>query len=282
MLKNKKVAFLGAGSMAEAIISGMIQAEKLPSEHIIVTNKSNQERRNDLENKYGITGVKLDELNLDEIDMVVLAMKPKDAEKALYSIKNQLNSSHIIISVMAGITTSYIEDCINEQCQVVRVMPNTSSMIGQSTSGMSFGSTVQNESVSLCKELVGTFGEVFVIDEDKMDLFTGIAGSGPAYFYYLMEHIEQVAIDGGLDSETARKIGVQTMLGASQMMVEQEESPSELRENVTSPNGTTAAGLHALKKNGAGNAISQAIKSAAKRSKELSSKEPELVLTASR
>ncbi|MDP5276291.1 pyrroline-5-carboxylate reductase [Chengkuizengella axinellae] len=269
MLHNKKVAFLGAGSMAEAMISGIIHANKLPSHHIIVTNHSNEQKLHSMTARYGIQGRVKEEVAFDEIDILVLAMKPKDAEAALLFIKDKIRSDQVVISVMAGISTSYIEDRLNKKQQVVRAMPNTSSMVRESATGMSIGTYVSETMAYLCKELLGCFGEVYTIEEDQMDLFTGIAGSGPAYFYYLIEHIEQTAIAGGIDEETARQISIQTMLGASKMMDEQAESPSKLRKNVTSPNGTTAAGLQALQKYGGGKAISQAIQSAAKRSREL-------------
>ena len=120
------------------------------------------------------------------------------------------------------------------------------------------------------KELLECIGEVFVIPEKAMDIFTGIAGSGPAYFYYLMEHMEKEGMKGGLTEDTLRQIIAQTMLGAAKMIQEQGETPTVLRENVTSPNGTTAAGLDALEEYGGGIAISEAIKQATNRSKEIS------------
>lgn len=126
------------------------------------------------------------------------------------------------------------------------------------------------DSVILTKELLSSIGQVYVIDEKQMDIFTGIAGSGPAYFYFLMEHIEKAAKEEGLDPEVARAIGAQTIYGAARMMMERDETPTELRENVTSPNGTTAAGLKALEEHGGGTAIMRAVKGASDRSKEMS------------
>ncbi|MGM7685273.1 pyrroline-5-carboxylate reductase [Cytobacillus sp. Hm23] len=269
MLQNEKVAFLGAGSMAEAMISGLIYTKKIPNNHIIVSNQSNMERLRTLEDRYGIRGDTKDDINFSEIDFIVLAMKPKDAESALTFLKNKIKPNQVILSVMAGITTAFIEERLNEGQQVIRVMPNTSSMVRESATGVSTGSNVEMDKVMIVKQILECFGEVYLIEEEKMDLFTGIAGSGPAYFYYLIEQIERAAVDGGIEEETARKISVQTMLGASKMIMERDESPSKLRENVTSPNGTTQAGLDALQKFGGGKAIKQAVKTAAKRSREI-------------
>jgi pyrroline-5-carboxylate reductase len=271
MLKNKNIAFLGAGSMAEAMISGIIQANKVPKDQIFVTNKSNENRLKELKKGYGIQAVKSEDLPFSNIDVLILAMKPKDAEAVLRSIKNNIQPHQLVISVLAGITTSFLEHHLQFRQQVIRVMPNTSSMIGESATAISPGKFTDIQQVQLAKELLKSIGEVFEIKEKQMDIFTGIAGSGPAYFYYLMEHMERAGKDGGLDTETTRHIMAQTILGAAKMILENDEAPSKLRENVTSPNGTTAAGLEALAKNGGGKAITQAIKHAANRSVEISS-----------
>ncbi|MCA1022279.1 MULTISPECIES: pyrroline-5-carboxylate reductase [Halobacillus] len=267
---KQTIAFLGAGSMAEAMISGMVESENIPAEQIIVTNRSNQERLNHIQYKYGVRTVLKDELNFAEVDQFILAMKPKDIDAVLEDLKNKLNPDQVLVSVLAGISTSYMEDRLNDHQQVVRVMPNTSSMLRESATAVCPGQFADMENVEVTKALLRSIGEVFVIEEEKMDVFTGIAGSGPAYFYYLMEHIEETGRAEGMDSETLREIGAQTLLGAAKMMLERDESPAELRENVTSPNGTTAAGLDALAASGGGQAISEAVRGAASRSKELS------------
>ncbi|MCQ6275041.1 pyrroline-5-carboxylate reductase [Bacillus sp. V3B] len=270
MLSDKNIVFIGAGSMAEAMISGIVTAGKVPLDQITVSNRSNKDRLQELEKAYGINGVIKENLNFDNIDMIVLAMKPKDAETALQSIQDSLQPHQLILSVLAGITTSFIEQHVPSGQQVIRVMPNTSSMIGESATAISSGTYTSEQNMLIANELLQSIGKVYTIPEEQMDIFTGIAGSGPAYFYYLMEHMEKTGIDGGLTEETARQIIAQTILGAAKMIQEQGETPTILRENVTSPNGTTAAGLAALEMNGGGLAISEAIKNAADRSKEIS------------
>jgi pyrroline-5-carboxylate reductase len=270
MLKNKKILFLGAGSMAEAMISGIVSGNKVPTKQVFVSNKSNKMRLKELEAGYGIQGVLREELSLKEMDIIFLAMKPKDAEAVLLSIKDQLQPHQLVISVLAGITTSFMEHHLQNGQQVIRVMPNTSSMIGESATAISTGTFTHREQVEDTIELLSCIGKVFEIDEAQMDIFTGIAGSGPAYFYYLMEHMERAGKEGGLDMETTREVMAQTILGAAKMILEQHESPTQLRKNVTSPNGTTAAGLAALAEYGGGKAITQAIKHASNRSNEIS------------
>lgn len=271
MLKEKKIVFLGAGSMAEAMIAGMTKDKKVPKNQIYVTNKSNEKRLMELEISYGINGVIRKKLQIEQMDIIILAMKPKDAEAVLLTLKNQLQPHQLVISVLAGITTSFMERHLQYGQPVIRVMPNTSSMISESATAISTGTFTQRNQVDLSIQLLSSIGKVFEINENKMDLFTGIAGSGPAYIYYLMEHMEQAGEDGGLDLETTREIIAQTILGAAKMVMEQGNTPTQLRENVTSPNGTTAAGLQALALHGGGKAISQAIKQASNRSNEIRS-----------
>ncbi|WP_404332444.1 pyrroline-5-carboxylate reductase [Mesobacillus maritimus] len=270
MLENKTIAFLGAGSMAESMISGVITAEKMPANQIYVTNKSNADRLEELHSKYGVNALPQSELPFEKVDLFILAMKPKGAEEALLSIKNKIKPDQVILSVLAGITTEFMQDHLNKSQQVVRVMPNTSSMIQESATGVVAGESVTMGNVKLVTELLECMGKVFLIEEDQMDVFTGLAGSGPAYFYYLMENMERIGIENGIDEEKARKIIAQTIYGAAKMVLEQGEAPASLREKVTSPNGTTASGVEALIKFNGGEAISQAVLHAANRSKEIS------------
>lgn len=269
-LLQQRVAFLGAGNMAEAMISGIVESGKLAPSQITVTNRSNQGRLNELKAKYDIEAVTKDQLDYASIDVFILAMKPKDIDVVLDDLKDKIQSNQVLVSVLAGISTSYMEENLNVNQQVIRVMPNTSSMLSESATAISPGRHVQMDQVLTIKEMMKCIGEAYIIDEEQMDIFTGIAGSGPAYFYNLMEHIEKVGEEGGLDRETARNIGAQTILGAAKMIQQQQETPTQLRENVTSPNGTTAAGLKALDESGGGKAIEAAVKGAASRSEEIS------------
>lgn len=269
MLKNKKVAFLGAGSMAESMISGVVKSGKIRPENIFVTNQSNAARLERLESKYAINGLPQDGMPYQDIDIFILAMKPKGASEALAALKDKITSNQVVVSVLAGISTGFMEENLNTAQQVVRVMPNTSSMIQESATAISPGQNTSQANLEDIKELLSCMGKVFLIEEDQMDIFTGLAGSGPAYFYYLMEHMEQVGMENGMDEKMVREIIAQTIFGAAKMIMEKDENPAVLRKNVTSPNGTTASGLNALRKYNGGQAITQAVNHAANRSKEL-------------
>lgn len=270
MLTEKVIGFIGAGSMAEAMVAGIVASEIVPAENVIVSNRSNVKRLNELEDRYGVRGVAKENLQIEELDIIVLAMKPKDIDQALSFVKGKITPHQLILSVLAGISTGYMEEGLLGNQPVIRVMPNTSSMIGESATAISTGSHVEVDHLMDAKAILNTIGKVYTIEEDQMDVFTGVAGSGPAYFYYLIEHMEKTANEAGLDEKVTRDVIAQTILGAAKMLLTDHEEPENLRKKVTSPNGTTAAGLDALIANGGGRAISAAIKGAAERSKEIS------------
>lgn len=269
MLENKTVAFFGAGSMAESMISGMIHAEKVPAQQIYVTNKFNGDRLTEIKERYGVHTMLQKDLPYEEVDYFIMAMKPYGAEEALAFLKDKIRPDQVVVSVLAGISTSYMEEKLNDEQQVIRVMPNTSSMIQESATAMTLGSYTQKRHERDVKDLLACMGEVFIIEEEQMDVFTGLAGSGPAYFYYLMEEMEKVGVEQGLEAKKARKIIAQTIYGAAKMVLEKGEAPIVLRERVTSPNGTTYSGVEALKAHHGGEAISEAVQHAAARSKEI-------------
>lgn len=270
MYRNKTIAFLGAGSMATSMISGILRNGKISADRIYVTNKGNEQRLEQIKSTYGVKGVSKEQFPYEDIDLFILAMKPKGAAEALSVLKDKLNPEQVVVSVLAGVTTSFMEEHLNKGQQVVRVMPNTSSTVQESATAITPGTNTRRETIQVVKALLECIGKVFIIEEEQMDIFTGIAGSGPAYFYYLMEQMELTGKLNGINEKMVREIVAQTVYGAAKMVMNKGESPTVLRENVTSPNGTTESGLKALKMFNGGEALSQAINHATRRSKELS------------
>lgn len=269
MLTNEMIAFIGAGSMAEAMIAGLVKNEIVAPEQIIVTNKSNGERREEIQKKYGVLVTENLEFAVRESGILIFAMKPKDVGSVTSMLKGQVKDHHVVMSVLAGISTSYLENELKKDISVIRVMPNTSSMVGASATAITGGKYVTMSQIWMTKQLLSTIGHVYVIEEEEMDVFTGVAGSGPAYFYKLVEHIQKAGEKGGLDPSLAKEIAVQTLVGAAKMLDETKADPEMLRKNITSPNGTTEAGLKSLTEAGGPRAIEEAVYSATQRSKEL-------------
>lgn len=262
-----KISFIGAGSMAEAIISGITQQKLIDSKNIFVTNRSDEVKLSTLKEKYNIqTTYEMKEL-FEGADIVVLAVKPKDIEDALSIARSYIYPSTLIISVLAGITISHIETKLN--CPIIRAMPNTSAAIGKSATAISYNHKVSNDQLKVTIDLLSSIGNTTIVEEEQLDAITGLSGSGPAYIYYIAEAMEESAQEIGLEKSVAKKLIIQTLLGAAEMLRITEKSPADLRKAVTSPGGTTEAGIRVLDNNQVKEAFIHCIKEATIQSKRL-------------
>ncbi|WP_428909020.1 pyrroline-5-carboxylate reductase [Niallia sp. Krafla_26] len=265
----KKIAMIGAGSMAEALISGMVKNQLLEPSNIWVTNRSNQEKLQELKNTYGVsTSYQLQELCQDA-DAIILAMKPKDALNALVTIKDLLQSQTVIISVLAGVSINSIERILTKPMAIVRAMPNTSATIGKSATALACNEHVSTNQSVMVEQIFQTVGLSKFVKEEQLDAVTGLSGSGPAYVYYIFEAMEKSAIELGLEKELVKDLIIQTFLGAAEMLSTTTKSAGQLRKEVTSPGGTTEAGLQTLADHGVEQALISCIKEAAAQSKRL-------------
>lgn len=266
------ICFYGAGSMAEAIVRGLIHRKVAPPESITMLNRSNQERLAHLESAYGIKMGRSDaekESSLISASVIVLAMKPKDAGEALKALGPKLNQEQLIVSVIAGLSISTIQALLGYKAPIARTMPNTSSSIGFGATGISFSGEVNETQTAQVLKMFEAVGTVQVIPEEQMEILTGVSGSGPAYIYYMMEAMIEAGIEGGLSVEQARELTVQTVLGAAAMMKETGEEPAKLRKDITSPNGSTQAALETLAAGSFNATVKAAVHRAAERSKEM-------------
>ncbi|MDM5199620.1 pyrroline-5-carboxylate reductase [Fictibacillus enclensis] len=269
MAVNKKIAFIGAGAMAEAMISGMIAKKLADPKNIIVTNRINAKRLQELQENYKITVSKSAGDAAHHADILILAMKPKDAEQALRSLNKAVHADHIIISVLAGISTGLISSLLDAPVPVIRAMPNTSAAIGYSATGIAGGKFAEVKHMQLAEELFSCIGTTTCLREESLHAVTGLSGSGPAYVYYLVEAMQQAASSMDISEEEARDLIAQTLLGAAHMVKMSGDHPQKLRQNVTSPGGTTEAGIQMLDHFQVKKAIEQCVKRAAERSEEL-------------
>src|SRR5690625_881552 len=268
-VRMEKVSFIGAGSMAEAIIAGLVNKRVIATQQIYVTNKENEERLEQLEQAYNITGTTDKIKVVQDADVIVIATKPYDVVDALNDVKTYIKEDQLVISVVAGISTELIENTLEKKAPVIRTMPNTSAAIGYSATAITKGKFATDTHLSITEKLFEAIGTVSIVKEEKMHIVTALSGSGPAYVYYLVEAMEAVARAEGLDETIAKDLITQTIIGAGNMLKETNEQASTLRENVTSPNGTTAAGLATLRKYQFKEAIENCIKNAKQRSIEL-------------
>ncbi|MDN4493438.1 pyrroline-5-carboxylate reductase [Ureibacillus aquaedulcis] len=263
----QKILFVGAGSMAEALIQGWVEQKVIPSENIYVTNRSKFERLIELNESYAVN-ILVDHEKIREMDLIILAMKPKDVQPAMERIQPFISEDTAILSVLAGIPIQTIEEGIGRR-PIARVMPNTSATIGMSASGIAFNEQVDDYQKVLYLQMLEAIGIVIEVEEDKLHAVTALSGSGPAYLYYLLEAWEAVGAEFGLSKEVVRELMVQTIAGSAAMLQSVKEEPTALRKKVTSPGGTTEAGITALENNHFNEAVYACIKSAEARSREL-------------
>ncbi|MFC4411192.1 pyrroline-5-carboxylate reductase [Chungangia koreensis] len=264
----QKILFAGAGSMAEALIHGWIKEGVARPEDIYVMNKSDQAKLESLHDIYGIVPVTMKNRIVEKAELVILAMKPKDIRAAMDSIASRLHSEAVILSVAAGVPIRSIEEGLGKR-PIARAMPNTSAAIGLSASAVAFNELVTARQRDRITDLLAAIGTVKEVEEDSLHIVTALSGSGPAYIYYFAEALEQAAIEKGLSKEVARNLIVQTLVGAAEMMKNPDNEPADLRRKVTSPGGTTEAGLRALSDQGFPDLIATCIQQAEARSREL-------------
>ncbi len=268
MTNVKTIAFIGAGSMAEALIAGMTKTLYKP-EQIIVTNRSNNKRLEYIQKTYRVRIETNKEKAVKEADIIILAMKPKDVVEGITSIAPAIGKHQLIISVLAGVATETIISLIEKNVAVVRAMPNTSAAIGQSATALALGRYANDKHLAIAKDLFRTVGAVTVVSEEDLHAVTALSGSGPAYIYYMVEAMEKAAQEIGLEQSIAKDLILQTIIGAAEMLKSSEKHPSILRKEVTSPGGTTEAGIKVLEDYHYQKAMISCIKQAAKRSREL-------------
>lgn len=271
-LLNHQIVFYGAGSMAEAIVRGMIARNVVESGNVVMLNRSSSERLSELRSRYGVLGSNDPEQKneyLRTAPVIVLAMKPKDAAEALRSLGPLLSPDQLVISMIAGMTIRTMQGLLGKSQPVVRTMPNTSSSIGLGATGIAYSKEVDEQSRRTALNIFEAVGLTSVIDEERMETLTGISGSGPAYIYYMMEAMIAAGIRGGLPAEQSRELTVQTVLGAARMVQQTGEEPAALRKKVTSPNGSTQAAIEVLEKGDFFETVISAVNRCAERSREM-------------
>ncbi|ENU22817.1 pyrroline-5-carboxylate reductase [Acinetobacter proteolyticus] len=263
---NQNICFIGGGNMAQALIGGLL-SRGLPTTRITVSDPVEQ-IRHILEEK----SIQTTTDNVEAIknaDVVVLAVKPQVLATVLQPLKGLL-SDKLVISIIAGAEIQTISDLIGGSQRIVRVMPNTPALVQTGAHGMYASDAVGTQDRELTSQILAATGLTIWVDtEAQIDAVTAVSGSGPAYFFYLMESMIRAGKNLGLDEKVATALTLQTALGAAQMAITSSNSPAELRKNVTSPNGTTQAALEVFDRAQISQNIQAALAAAQKRSQEL-------------
>jgi pyrroline-5-carboxylate reductase len=260
--------------MSEALLRGIIEAKLVRSLSVVVLNRNNLSRLNDLKAAYGIRVPETNDAEerrqlVRNADIVVLAMKPKDVGSAISEFKDGVRPEQLIVSVVAGLSIDTMERLLGRPQPIVRTMPNTSSTIGLGATGLACSETVSAAQLEMAQAMLQAVGKTVPVTEDKLNLVTGLSGSGPAYVYYLMEAMIAAGIHGGLSEEDAHTLVLQTVIGAAHMVESTGEAPATLRAKVTSPNGTTHAAIDVLEQYRFRDGMIQAIARASARAAEM-------------
>ncbi len=268
MAIDKKIAFLGGGNMAEALIKGLLGSGAAKADRLLVADVSD-DRLEHLKKTYGIIIQKSNINAVREAGIVVLSVKPQMIEKVMAEIAPAVDEKKLVISIAAGVTIGSIEKTLGAGTRVVRVMPNTPALVLAGAAALAGGKTATAEDLSLAQSIFNSVGRSVIVEEKLMDAVTGLSGSGPAYVFMIIDALSDAGVKAGLSRQLALELAAQTVFGAAKMVLETKEHPGKLRDMVTSPGGTTIAGLHELEKGKLRAVLMNAVEAATARSREL-------------
>jgi pyrroline-5-carboxylate reductase len=265
------VGFIGAGNMANALIKGIITSG-LYSSNMIFASDSDPEKVRVIADIFKINGLSSNRELCSACNIIILSVKPQVMQAVLAEIKGAINKNHVVISIAAGIKINTIESSLGTDVPVIRVMPNTPALVQMGVSAISSGGAVKEDHLKIALDILKAVGIAFTVDETMMDAVTALSGSGPGFIFRLMESFVVAAQKQGFDPDTAKNMVINTFLGAT-MLAQKSGTPlADLRKMVTSPGGTTEAGLRYMDENRIGDILSGTVEAAKARSMELGKK----------
>jgi len=267
-VEARRIAVLGAGKIGEALISGLVSSGWREPAELWATSRR-QERVDELSERYGVRATTSNAEAVSGATIVVVAVKPQDIAPVLAELGSAIRPGTLVVSLCAGLPTSLYERRLASGVPVVRVMPNTPMLVNEAMSAMSAGRWASAEHLAVVRDLLSHVGQVVEVPEAQQDAVTALSGSGPAYFFYLVEAMIDAGILLGLPRALAGQLIIQSAVGAAKMLAESDEHPVLLREAVTSPAGTTINAIRELEKHGVRAAMLAAIEAARDRSVEL-------------
>ncbi len=269
---QEKIGFIGAGKMAEALVRGLLYSGTVKKKDLLLSDKD-KDRLGYIKKTYGVQTTTSNREIAGTCDIVIFSVKPGTVAGILEDIKQNISSKKIYVSIAAGITTSFIKSRIKKDIKIARVMPNTPCLVLEGVCGIYFSEHFTTDERSKINNIFSSVGktEVFT-DESYINAVTGLSGSGPAFVSLFLESMADGGVKMGLSRETAIKLAAQTVLGSAKMVLEAGIKPSELKDMVSSPDGTTIEGVHVLEDKGIRNAVISAVEASTNRSREISLK----------
>ncbi len=265
----KKIGIIGCGNMGEAILSGVLSNKVVSAKDMLVSDVDSP-KLDRIKNTYNIEATFNNSIVAKSSDVIIVAVKPQDIESTLLGIAECLNNKKLLISIAAGVKIKRISSIVGNDVPIARVMPNMPALIKEGFSALSFSENTSKNLSKTAKDIFKSIGDVVEVKEKDLDAITAISGSGPAYFFYIVETLIDAGKGLGLKHDTAKKAALKTALGSVKLLAISGADPKVLRKKVTSKGGTTEAAFRVFKKEGLGRVITSGIRAAQKRSKELS------------
>lgn len=270
-LAERHIGFLGGGSMANALIRGLLHSQTVRPDQIRASD-TNPERNERLTTEYGIETTRDNEALAAWANIVVIAVKPQIVDRVLPDVARGMDKTDLVISVAAGVPVSVFEAHLPREARVVRTMPNTPAIALAGATAIAPGTHATDGDVQATRTLFEAVGRTAIMDESLLDAVTGLSGSGPAYVMVIIEALADGGVKCGLGRETAQLLAAQTVYGAAKLLLETGEHPGRLKDMVTSPGGTAIAGLHTIETGGLRRTLMDAVEAAAERSADLGAK----------
>lgn len=267
-MMSEKVCFVGGGNMAEAMVKGLLNKQVAAADSVIVS-EPREDRRRFLADMYKVAVQENNRSAVQQADIVILAVKPQVMADVLREIAPVLSTRQVIISIAAGISTSLIASLVGSDKCIIRAMPNTPAQVECGATALCGAAAATSEALALAQKLFDAIGISVVMQESHLDAVTGLSGSGPAYLFLIVEALIDGGVAMGLPRDVAQALVLQTVIGAGRMVLETGKHPSQLKDMVTSPGGTTIKGLQVLEKRGVRAALMEAVEQATQRSREL-------------
>jgi pyrroline-5-carboxylate reductase len=266
---DKHIAILGAGNMGSALMKGIINAHLTPPKKIIACD-INPAKLHSFSSDWKVrTTLDLKEA-VKESEIILLCVKPQTLPKVLEQIKEAIRQNHLIISIVAGVRIGFIQKMLDTRIGIVRTMPNIAATVDEGAAAIAFGENVTGEQQKIARKIFEAVGEIVIVSEDQLDAVTGLSGSGPAYIYMVIEALVDGGVKMGLSREIASKLAIQTVLGSARLAKNSGLHPAILRDQVTTPGGTTINAIHELESHGLRAMLINAVVTATRRSEELS------------
>jgi len=268
MLRERTVGFIGAGNMAEALIRGLLEARLVTAERLVAADILEARRRH-IQQRYGVETVSDAGAVASKASILILAVKPQDMETALRSIAASVDQSKTIISIAAGTPIVFIAERLPAKAKIVRVMPNAPALVLAGAAAIAKGEHVTAGDLQIAETIFSAVGKAVLVDEKHLDAVTGLSGSGPAYVFLFIEALADGGVKMGLPRDVAMLLAAQTVFGSAKMLIESGRHPAELKDTITSPGGTTVAGLHAVERGRLRGTLMEAVEAGTLRSREL-------------